>query len=358
MAIHPISHMTRTQHIVSVLRKEISAGRWKTGECLEPIKLLAKRFETSIAPVHQALVLLEEEGLVIRRVGAGTFVTGRQPVGNPMQTAFFINASGHIFSEFTAMVLGHLHQASVYPVMIDGNHESARHMIRPAVEAARLIIMNGNQHFPFSVLEGVSLRNKQLIGLFEWANPALESQVHRVLIDFALGGRMVADYLYGKRHKRVLMVGTSTMLDANNGEVNSLPARGFSGRWQELGGELFLQNSLSNPGSLETQVNPDRLLEILRGPNAPTAVFGLRDFEAWQVQDILFRNDMELYHKIEIVGWGNTPWAQAARPRFATVDWNLPAVAEGVFCITDAIFRGEDPGKCSCLLVPPLLVPA
>lgn len=60
--------------VANTLRGEIEAGAWPLGAQLPAIEDLAGRFGVARATMRQAIELLEQEGLVIRRHGHGTFV--------------------------------------------------------------------------------------------------------------------------------------------------------------------------------------------------------------------------------------------------------------------------------------------
>ena len=356
MPITQIIHMSRKQYIAVTLRNEIAAGIWKSGDCLPPIKVLAERFGTSIAPVHQALVALENEGLVKRRVGAGTFVTSCRPVANPAKTALFINTTGHLFGDLAHLLLDHLHHRSIYPVAVEGGHENATPIIRAAAEAANLLIVHGNMHFRFSALEGISLKNKHIIGLLDWESSSLLDQVHRVLVDHAAGGRLLAEHLLAAGHRRVLVLGTATMVNETEGRPCNVAGVGFEALWREHGGTIRVLASHGREGLPDPVIDPASFLAIMRGPDAPTAIVGLRDFEAWQAQDILVKVAPELYAAVTITGYGNTPWSQAARPPLSTVDWNIRAVAEATCRRIDAIFDGNELGAPGVEMIPPIFI--
>lgn len=60
--------------VANALRGEIEAGVWARGQQLPAIEELATRFGVARATMRQAIELVEEEGLVLRRHGRGTFV--------------------------------------------------------------------------------------------------------------------------------------------------------------------------------------------------------------------------------------------------------------------------------------------
>jgi len=59
------------------LRERILSGEWQSGSRLITERELCRHFGVSRITVRRALQILEEEGLVIRRQGSGTFVNAR-----------------------------------------------------------------------------------------------------------------------------------------------------------------------------------------------------------------------------------------------------------------------------------------
>jgi len=59
------------------LRSEIASGRWAVGDRTPSEHQLAQRFKTTRTTVARAFQQLVQEGLLVRRVGSGTFVAER-----------------------------------------------------------------------------------------------------------------------------------------------------------------------------------------------------------------------------------------------------------------------------------------
>lgn len=66
--------------IVGRLRSAIASGVYGDGDRIPPERQLAQAFGAARSTVRKALDQLESEGLVVRRVGAGTFVTYSGPL--------------------------------------------------------------------------------------------------------------------------------------------------------------------------------------------------------------------------------------------------------------------------------------
>lgn len=60
------------------IKEEIDEGIWKIGQRLPSERTLSENFEVSRMTLRQAITLLVEDGILERRVGAGTFVASRR----------------------------------------------------------------------------------------------------------------------------------------------------------------------------------------------------------------------------------------------------------------------------------------
>ena len=67
--------------IASMLRRRISTGEWSPGEQLPTLEAMSREFGVARVTVRQAVGLLEEEGLIWRRQGKGTFVSEHAGTG-------------------------------------------------------------------------------------------------------------------------------------------------------------------------------------------------------------------------------------------------------------------------------------
>lgn len=69
------------------LRKQILSGKFMPGQKLAPETQMAKDYAISVMPVRQALRALEEEGLILRQRGRGTFVAQDIVLAPPSSTS-------------------------------------------------------------------------------------------------------------------------------------------------------------------------------------------------------------------------------------------------------------------------------
>ncbi|MBL6457676.1 GntR family transcriptional regulator [Belnapia sp. T6] len=69
----------RYQEIASALLAEIRAGRWAVGDRLPIETELSERFEAGRHTVREALRILTQQGLILRRAGLGSVVVAAEP---------------------------------------------------------------------------------------------------------------------------------------------------------------------------------------------------------------------------------------------------------------------------------------
>ncbi len=62
------------QEMASLLRRAIETGRWRPGDRLPSLEMIAAEFKVSVVTVRQAVALLRQDGLLVSRHGVGTFV--------------------------------------------------------------------------------------------------------------------------------------------------------------------------------------------------------------------------------------------------------------------------------------------
>lgn len=69
-----LGQSARLQSVTGELRRQIEQGAWPVGSQVPPERLLASQFGLARNTLRRALKALEEEGLLERQVGRGTFV--------------------------------------------------------------------------------------------------------------------------------------------------------------------------------------------------------------------------------------------------------------------------------------------
>src|SRR4029450_9918389 len=71
--------------VKAALRERIAAGGWQPGVRLPSERELVQEFGCARMTVHRALRELEDEGLIERRQGSGSYVAELHPISNLLQ---------------------------------------------------------------------------------------------------------------------------------------------------------------------------------------------------------------------------------------------------------------------------------
>ena len=88
--------MTAYQRIADSLRRRLLAGQWGSGQRLPTERQLCRQFAASQITVRRALQILEQENLVVRRQGSGTFANSATHRKIPiLNTDFFGSIRRH-----------------------------------------------------------------------------------------------------------------------------------------------------------------------------------------------------------------------------------------------------------------------
>lgn len=355
----------RTQ-IYEALREEIRSGRRAPGAKTPSLRSLAARFKASVFPVRHAMARLEAEGYVIRRHGSGVYVQHRPPEFRMTDSAMLcMDATGHVFSDLAALLHERLHDLGLFASVLDVAHGDAHDLLRRAqYSEARFIILHAGRYFPFAALDPKALAHKHLIAVITWESPLFLDRVHRVLVDHVAGSAAMIRHLWSGDHRHVLLAGPDDMLACSGSWDGrgpcpitlNVPGAGFAGRWRRRGGRVTTLVCTHDRADGRPACDAERLLAVMNGRQAPSAVVGFRDVDAWDVREILRRRQPETLDRLSFVGYGDTPWSQTSHPPFTTQNWNLTEVAD----VTQEIIRDIEAGKVFkkpiTRLIAPLLV--
>ena len=71
--------------VKAAIRREIAIGGWRPGVRIPSERELVARFGCARMTVHLALRELQDEGLVVRRLGSGTYVADLQPISSQLK---------------------------------------------------------------------------------------------------------------------------------------------------------------------------------------------------------------------------------------------------------------------------------
>lgn len=82
----------------------IESGKWLPGDRLPTEATLAESANVSIGTVQKALHILEQEGIVVRRHGSGTYIASASPSPNEIFNFFFLDDDGGALPLYTKVL--------------------------------------------------------------------------------------------------------------------------------------------------------------------------------------------------------------------------------------------------------------
>ncbi|MDA0841351.1 MAG: GntR family transcriptional regulator [Planctomycetota bacterium] len=357
------TNVNYSDQVFEVLQDEISSGLLAPGSKMPSIRELSQRFRISVFPIRQAVERLEAQGYVVRRHGSGTYVKDR-PVELKMSNSAVLcmPATGHLYGDMTRLLLDQLHDVGLFASVLDTSHSDAGDLLARALYSdARFLITHAGGGFPFSALESGIPDGKHLLAVISWESSTHRDCVHRILVNHVAGSRLIAEHLWSAGHRHALVAGPENMIKSSGAWEGKgacppelhVQGAGFAPEWLQRGGKL---TNLPTRHEAATCCDEEHLLAILNKSDPPTAIFGLRDVDAWDVKTLLHTLQPDALDHLTFIGNGDTPWSQAAHPPFSTLNWNLEKVAAHASRLIRRIMDGKAPKSPVFEKVAPTLV--
>jgi LacI family transcriptional regulator, galactose operon repressor len=141
--------------------------------------------------------------------------------------------------------------------------------------------------------------------LIEFPNTKLNS----VEIDDVAGGRMVAEYLIAKGHRRIAFLGDTDLPEYSIHPV-SLRLVGFRQGLQEVG--IVLEDEFVRLAPYTMEQTRQVAIELLNTPNPPTAIFAATDFQALSVIKVAHQLGVRIPEELAVIGFDDLDMAEYA----------------------------------------------
>lgn len=377
---------TQKRQVYESLQKTITDPARSLGERLPGIKELARRFDTSPRTVQSALEELEAKGYVEMRHGSGTFIRSQhRPMTMKDTVAVCMETRAHLYADLAAELVNALNERRLVPLTVDMQSPAAEALLTRMVHAeVECFLVHAWMPDFLKVLESAGVhRLKPIISFVGAARARDWPRLYEVRTDYDAGGRSVARHLHAAGHRRVLLLGPPTaQWEWNHPDTgrNANPGVSFIEEWGRLGGELEtmvsesahgregqrsepaasdVPDAIRNAGGVRSVpflLNEDRFVAALKAPNAPTAVFGIMDLQAWNAQQIIRARLPEREGEIEIVGYYDTPWSRAGSPPLSTVSLELPKMVEAAMAMLETLRAGGEPEEKTVVVTPRLVL--
>ncbi len=141
--------------------------------------------------------------------------------------------------------------------------------------------------------------------LIEFPNTKLNS----VEIDDVAGGRMVAEYLVAKGHRRIAFLGDTDLPEYSIHPV-SMRLVGFRQRLQEAG--IVLEDEFVRLAPYTMEQTHQVATELLNTTRPPTAIFAATDFQALSVIKVAHQLGVKVPEELAVIGFDDLDMAEYA----------------------------------------------
>ena len=310
--------------VADILRREIAEGRFRDGQALMTEEELRFRFDVSRQTVRQAIAQLEDDGLVDRRRGSGTYVRhgprkrqGLLHVG--VLTGYITDyISPNVLSGIEAVMNQHgvvmnlsatsndpRMERNILSRMMDGQVDGL--IVEPCRSAEGSPNLDLYRH--------LAERNVPVI-FMNAVYPELTG-APCVMMDDRSGGRMAAAELAQRGYRRV---GGVFKTDDLQGEER---ARGFLEELKEQGVEMSEENLLlfgteDRMNLFETEKGL-RFLERAEDPEKMDGVACYNDIFVVRLMEALRRRGVRSPRDLGLIGFDDAMIASVSRPALTTL---------------------------------------
>lgn len=311
------------------LNEQISAGRWRPGDRIPPERELAKTYGVSLITVRRALHDLATEGVLVRRVPAGTFVAVRAtrlrqlgivsfgyqtmtnrlfgPMLGGMQHAAERRASLHLLTAPAGVEKGNWLKQVATEGNLDGIIVVTTDPVRYEDVAPLELIQ-----FPYVLL------NRRVPGHDVWC---------AVLNDYELAAQ-ATDYLYEKGHHCLAHIaGPATLVtavDRLRGFLDGLRRHGLLSAREKNAAETLpdgapvIRGEFSYGDEVEDETGYAAMRELLNRSPRPTAVFAAADNLAAGAYRAIKEAGLRIPEDVSVIGVTNEPFAALLDPPLTT----------------------------------------
>ncbi len=310
------------QTVAETLRHEIATGIYKDGDALLTEAELKDKYGVSRQTVRQAISLLENDGLVLRRRGSGTYVTHgpRKHSGELSVGVITTYITDYIFPSIVRGVESVLSAESCIMSLSAtynrADHERAllqRILDSPLdgliVEGTKTALPNPNT----GLYERLWERNIPVVFINGYYTQ-LPKAVYVVTDDLG-GGRMAAAYLVRNGFKRIGGIFKSDDMQGH------LRYQGFSAELQEQGLHVHDEyvcwfNTENKRRFLRDETGADFMRSLKGGMDA---VVCYNDEIALELMAVMEENHLAVPRDVSIVSFDNSAYAAVCHPKLTSL---------------------------------------
>ena len=340
--------MPKYRQIASVLEEYLRYTKPAAGEKFFTDRMLAKHFSTTIVTVAHSLNYLCSKGVLVRKVGSGTFVSGRAAVNVKRRIGIIchemlrydnyyvqpvLSRFGSSFSELGYDVISFQAQPDEYRRLIDEYELSGVVIFVPKVEFTQAIKELQDDGVPI-----ISIG---------YANPALPGIAfgtdHEKTIDMAV------DYLYKLGHRKISLINSSSTASSQ------VYLHGFQKAMWERGLPVHPNWHITLDGSSN---KTEQLIRNMESQQAvPTAMIIGQIPNAFDAYRGAKQLGLRIPEDLSIIGLGSGFALEELNPPLTLIAQDLEKIADNAAqALLKKIINGSNTENDTICAVTPLLV--
>lgn len=204
----------KRQKLIDLLRSNIATGQWRPGDMIGSEVFLSKEFEVSRGTVRQALSSLEQEDLLVRIPGRGTFVReARARAAKVSNLAILVDTTAGLTNNFCLMeILEGLRTIAGELDLLESlnikflqykNMDQCVSCIADNIKGADGVLAISFMPEFAEAVSKACFNGQPCINFF---TPSKQSQVSQVVVDQAEGMRRAVNYLAQLGHRKIGLV--------------------------------------------------------------------------------------------------------------------------------------------------------
>lgn len=340
-------------NIAGEIRGRIKCGQYVPGHKLESEPELAKTFGVARKTLRKSLLILESEGLLVRKKKGGTSIAqpgGKAKLGS--QIYYFGEYDTHLFKEFFVCLMEEAQRRGISLNANDlekiGTAGLNQKFKIDDVDESLMFVVQSAQYEKFSRL--VKRKASYRTVLVDFAERLIpDCASYCVCPDFVRSGIEAVEHLLKLGHSRIAFIGTYPV-KTDTKFPSPIPQNEFYTGYLSA----LARNGLSSAGEYafygfdETSI--DKIVEYLKSfRKMPTGIVCHADFRAISAMKAANRLKLNVPADISIVGVGNTPWCDVATPELTSVAFDLKQMARMII----DLFSNPPPDKLTRLYVEP-----
>ena len=301
-----------------IIRAQIISGEFKSGDRLQPDRMLAEKYCINARTVAAGLNLLVKEGYLERAPSRGTVVIRDGLQGNKTSNMIpmIMLHKGDVYKSIASDIAMRLASLKLYPMLINESLVSRATQVTSFLDAIVTdqimpygFLIDGCSYFPFDFLRDNIDKLNNVVFLHTYHYPERIKNAKYALTDLVEAGRIVARHFIDQGHKVLACLAqhekdymgpwSSIQVQIMTGFAEV--CRASNVRFSE---DLFW--NLLHGAPFEKTV-----VELLDSRDCPTAIFAFPDFFIRsEIIPLLESKNIKPMKDIELIGFYNTHHAE------------------------------------------------